>query len=86
MHVTIEIPDTLPQPRWQQRLQEFETSLRAEADFLLALTVSRTAPAIKANNAPQPSWLGCMAGTGTITGDLVAPTSPELVTWEVLTA
>lgn len=29
-------------------------------------------------------WLGCMDGTGTITGDILAPTHDQLVAWEVL--
>ncbi len=32
----------------------------------------------------QTTWLGCMAGTGQIIGDIVSPTSGELVEWEVL--
>ncbi len=30
------------------------------------------------------TWLGCMVGTGQIIGDIVSPTSEELVEWEVL--
>ncbi len=33
----------------------------------------------------RTTWLGCMADTGQITGDIVSPTSEELVDWEVLT-
>lgn len=32
----------------------------------------------------QADWLGCMADTGQITGDILAPTEGELVSWEVL--
>lgn len=32
----------------------------------------------------QTAWLGCMAETGQIIGDIVSPTSEELVEWEVL--
>jgi antitoxin (DNA-binding transcriptional repressor) of toxin-antitoxin stability system len=32
---------------------------------------------------PRPkSWLGCMAGTGKITGDIIAPAAP-LEEWDV---
>jgi len=33
--------------------------------------------------APRPkNWLGCMAGTGKITGDIIAPAAP-LEEWDV---
>jgi hypothetical protein len=32
----------------------------------------------------QEEWLGCMADSGKITGDIVGPTEGELVSWEVL--
>ena len=75
MQITIEVPESLPQERVQQRIKELEISLREEAKFLAAVqglvdTVS-------------DGWLGCMADTGTITGDILVPTS-ELVSWEAL--
>jgi hypothetical protein len=39
---------------------------------------------IEMDETPRPAdWLGCMAGTGTITGDIVAP-STEPNEWNVL--
>jgi hypothetical protein len=37
MHVTIEVPETLPQARVTQRVREIEESLREEAKFLETL-------------------------------------------------
>jgi antitoxin (DNA-binding transcriptional repressor) of toxin-antitoxin stability system len=36
-----------------------------------------------APDPPRQPWLGSMSGTGTIVGDIVAPTS-ELVEWEAM--
>jgi len=37
-------------------------------------------------NPDQPSWLGCMAGTAEIVGDIVSPMEETWNDWEVLRA
>ena len=83
MQVTIDIPDSLPQERWQQRIREFEESLREEAQFLAKVNILVERISEQESHSNRQTWLGCMTETGKITGDILAPTS-ELVSWEVL--
>ena len=81
MQITIDAPDSLPQERLQQRIKELEESLRAEAEFLATIHIMMDN---LGTTVRQQKWLGCMSGTGEITGDILAPTHGELVFWEVL--
>jgi hypothetical protein len=44
MRITIDVPDSLPKERLQQRIKELEGSLREEAHFLEALKQGGQAP------------------------------------------
>lgn len=84
MQVTIDIPDSLPQERVQQRIKEIEESLREEANFLMSVkTIINNMSNQEALSSKQ-EWLGSMIGTAEITGDILSPTHGELVSWEVL--
>ncbi len=83
MQMTITIPESLPKERVRQRLKELEESLLEEAKFLAAAqSFLRIAPG--RYSPSQTSWLGCMADTGEIIGDIVSPTHGDLVVWEAL--
>lgn len=43
--------------------------------------LAKVSPVLPSEQTP---WLGCMADTGQIIGDIVSPISEELVEWEVL--
>ncbi len=85
MQVTLDVPDSLPQERLQQRIKELEESLQAEAKFLATVHVILDNTSARDSRAKQ-NWLGCMSGTGKITGDILAPLHGDLVFWEVLAA
>jgi len=83
MHITITIPESLPKERVRQRVKELEESLLEDAKFFAA--VESFLQTESGRYLPsQTSWLGCMADTGEIIGDIVSPTHGELVVWEVL--
>lgn len=84
MQIMIDIPDSLPQERIQQRIQELEDSLRAEANFLTSVTAFIKNRIRQESMPANQAWLGSMIGTAEITGDILAPTHSDLVVWEVL--
>ena len=83
MQVTIDVPDSLPQERLRQRIKELEESLREEAQFLAKVNILVERISEQESRLNRQTWLGYMAETGKITGDILAPTS-ELVSWEAL--
>jgi len=72
-----------------KNLDELIEQIVAEAEPMILLNnkgekaVLMSLDAFNSWQKKQESWLGCMKGTGTITGDIVSP-AEDTDAWEVL--